>query len=70
MAVITKLLYLACEKALGDVFFPSLFFLKRELFLTQWKLVSILGVILLWNITIKTRILGILMRHFSEGELV
>jgi hypothetical protein len=57
MALITKLLYLACEKTLVNVFFPSLIFLKRELFLTQWKLVSIPGDILLWNITIKTGIL-------------
>jgi len=52
MALITKLLHLASEKTLVNVFFPSLFFLRRELFLTQWILVSMPGVTLLWNITI------------------
>jgi hypothetical protein len=69
MALITKL-YLAYEKTLVHVFFPSLFFLKREMFLKQRNLVSIPGVILLWNINIKTGIIVILVTPFSERELV
>lgn len=59
MALITKLSHLACEKTLGNVFLPSLFFLKWQLFLRKWKLVSIPGVIILWNITITKGILEI-----------